>query len=408
MVKKKIFFSYSRVDGSAFALRLAVDLKKKGFDVWIDQQDIRAGLDWDTEIQRALENCDCVLFLETEKSVVSENVLDEVYYALEQHKKVIPLIFVDSRTPFRLNRLQHISFTQNYDTGLAQLVNELEGNTEDITYLPIENTAITRNRRFDTKYYRALAIIVCLAVLIIAVILLTGKNKSAVSAEIQPEMALPDTMTNKKGKFIPNIQETTLKKEEGESKYIITNDQGNKGSGRSVKVNSGPAEAIVAKTESNLNEFVAGDWRLVNIEPKAESQQGYLKIEALDDKKATIKSYMQFYYPDSKASSSLTIFNAFAGCTSCLMNKEMKLKVEDIAVGSRTIKKLEEDQADGRKAGDVILDANSNKSIGGTVTLQFIDNNNAVIKVKQPLTIPLANELMLEPFVYTFRFKKND
>lgn len=179
----------------------------------------------------------------------------------------------------------------------------------------------------------------------------------------------------------------------------------------SVNANTGPAEPIGGKTESNLgnlNEIVAGDWRLMDIEPKAPSQRGYLKIQALGENKATIKNYMQFYYPDSKASTYLTIFNAFAGCTSCAVNKEMKLNVEDIAVGSRTIKKLQEDQADGRKAGDVILDANSNKSIRGTVTLQFTDNNNAVLKVKQPLTIALANELMLEPFVYTFRFKKND
>src|SRR5688572_10559739 len=119
MTRQKIFFSYSRIDGSASALRLATDLKKKGFDVWIDQEDIRAGLEWDTEIEKALESCDYVLFLGTEKSVVSNNVLDEVYYALEQHKKVIPLIFVNSKIPFRLNRLQHIDFTKDYDAALA-------------------------------------------------------------------------------------------------------------------------------------------------------------------------------------------------------------------------------------------------------------------------------------------------
>lgn len=63
----KIFFSYSRVDGAAFALKLAVDLKKEGFDVWIDKEDIRAGSEWDIEIEKALETCDCVLFIETEK-----------------------------------------------------------------------------------------------------------------------------------------------------------------------------------------------------------------------------------------------------------------------------------------------------------------------------------------------------
>jgi len=66
---KKIFFSYSRTDASDFTLRLALDLKKEGFDVWIDQEDIRAGSEWDLEIEKALETCDCLLFIESEKSV---------------------------------------------------------------------------------------------------------------------------------------------------------------------------------------------------------------------------------------------------------------------------------------------------------------------------------------------------
>jgi hypothetical protein len=156
------------------------------------------------------------------------------------------------------------------------------------------------------------------------------------------------------------------------------------------------------------NETVAGDWSLTDVEPKAQSHRVYLKIEALSENKATMKSFIQFYYPESKASSYLTIFNAFTNCTSCSVTKEMKLTVEDISVGSRTIKKLEEDQPDGRKAGEVILDANSNKSIRGKATLQFVNNNKVIMKLTQPLTIALANEFMLEPFVYTFHFKKND
>ncbi|MBA2500347.1 MAG: toll/interleukin-1 receptor domain-containing protein [Chitinophagaceae bacterium] len=420
MTKEKIFFSYSRADGSEFALRLAVDLKNKGFNVWIDQQDIRAGLEWDTEIEKALVSCDCVLFLETEKSVVSNNVLDEVYYALEQKKKVIPLIYVDSRTPFRLNRLQHIDFTKNYDTGLAQLVNELEGNIPAFTYQPEVNTPHTaHNKSFFTKNSKALVIVASLAVLISAVILFTFKNKPTTLGENNVAISLSDT-TNNTGSGtdtlnnpVSNIQNV----EDQKSNEIINpiktkkNNRDNNSPSGSINMSTGPAGTIAVKTESNLsnlNEMVAGDWRLMDIEPKAQSQRGYLKIEASGENKATIKSYMQFYYPDSKALSYLTVFNAFAGCTSCAVNKEMKLNAEDIAVGSRTIKKLEEDQADGKKAGDIIMDANSNKSIRGSVTLQFVDNNNAIIKVKQPLTIALANELMLEPFVYTFYFKKYD
>lgn len=417
---QKVFFSYSRVDGAAFALRLATDLKKKGFDVWIDQEDIRAGLDWDIEIEKALKSCDCVLFLETEKSVVSNNVLDEVYYALEQNKRVIPLIYVDSRTPFRLNRLQHIDFTKNYDTGLALLVNELEGNAPAFSYLPKEKRPLaTHNKPFYAKNYRALVIIACFAVLVTAVIVLTTKNRGTVS-EAKGPIVLMDTITNKTGKQtdVPSSPMINNNEEEDrKSKEIIapienkSNDQGKNVRAGSVNANPASTESVGAKTErnfSNLNELVTGDWSLIDVEPKARSQRGYLKIEVSGENKATIKTYVQFYYSDSKASSYLTIFNAFAGCISCAVNKEMKLNVEDIAVGSRTIKKLQEDQADGKKAGDIILDASSNKSIRGTVTLQFLDNNNAVIKIKQPLVIELANELMLEPFVYTFRFKKSD
>ena len=74
MTLKKIFFSYSRADGADFSLRLAQDLKNADFNVWIDQQDIRAGSEWDLEIEKALETCDCLLFIESEKSVVSNNV----------------------------------------------------------------------------------------------------------------------------------------------------------------------------------------------------------------------------------------------------------------------------------------------------------------------------------------------
>ena len=347
MAKQKIFFSYSRVDGSAFALRLAVDLKEKGFDVWIDQEDIRAGLDWDTEIESALESCDCVLFLETEKSVVSKNVLDEVYYAIDQNKKVIPVIYVDSKTPYRLNRLQHIDFTGNYETGLALLVNELEGNVRTIIN-PTEGPTLplASNKPGYAKSYRALSIIAGIALLIAAAVVLTIKNKSAPSAETK-------------------------------SSTVVLG---------SVNESTGSVEPMEEQEYVPKNEIVAGDWQLMDVEPKAESQRGYLKIEALGENKATIKAYMQFYYRDSKTPPYLTIFNSFAGCTSCALSKEMKLKVEDIAVGT----------------------TNSNKSVRGTATLQFVDDSTAVIKVAQPNTVELANGSMLEPFVYAFRFSKSD
>src|SRR5690606_12226650 len=172
MALKKIFFSYSRADGSDFALRLALDLKKQGFSVWIDQQDIRAGSEWDLEIEKALETCDCLLFIETEKSVISNNVLDEVYYALDQDKKVIPVILHDSKTPFRLQRLQHVDFTKDYNAGLTQLIRELKGVGATGFFQPAESKGQQKNARpLFTKLSSLIAIIVILVIAIAAVVI---------------------------------------------------------------------------------------------------------------------------------------------------------------------------------------------------------------------------------------------
>lgn len=131
---EKIFFSYSRSD-TAFAVKLALDLKTQGFDVWIDQEDIKAGAEWDIEIEKALTACDCLIFIQSEKSAASTNVLDEVYYALEQNKKVIPVIIDNSKTPFRISRLQHIDFTNDYKKGFADLIVNLKsGSFPEIQY----------------------------------------------------------------------------------------------------------------------------------------------------------------------------------------------------------------------------------------------------------------------------------
>lgn len=126
MKYKKIFFSYSRTD-TDFAVKLASDLKKDSYDVWIDQEDIRAGSEWDMEIEKALTTCDCVVFIQSDKSAASPNVLDEVYYAIEENKTVIPVIINESKAPFRIKRLQHISFIDNYEAGLKNLKDNLSG-----------------------------------------------------------------------------------------------------------------------------------------------------------------------------------------------------------------------------------------------------------------------------------------
>jgi TIR domain len=156
---QKIFFSYSRVDGEKAALKLAGDLRKLGANVWIDQLDIKAGTIWDEEIERTLEKSDCILFIATPKSTSSNNVLNEVYYALEENKQVIPVIFENCKIPFRLKRLQYIDFTGDYDSALDRLAEalNLKGNLSIVEEEPFPEQESTEvddgNKGFDDNNY---------------------------------------------------------------------------------------------------------------------------------------------------------------------------------------------------------------------------------------------------------------
>jgi TIR domain len=114
------FLSYARED-SKFALRLAKDLRTAGTTVWLDQLDIKPGQRWDRSVEDALANCPILVIILSPASVASTNVMDEVSFALEQGKVVIPVLYRDCAIPFRLRRVQYLDFRVNYNSGLRDL-----------------------------------------------------------------------------------------------------------------------------------------------------------------------------------------------------------------------------------------------------------------------------------------------
>lgn len=121
----QIFFSYSRQDAK-FALKLGEDLRKAGADIWIDQIDIRPSEPWDEEIEKALIESACLLVILSKTSVASDNVLNEINYALESKKQVLPILLEnDIKKPFNIGRLQHIDFTGSYESGFNRLLKSL-------------------------------------------------------------------------------------------------------------------------------------------------------------------------------------------------------------------------------------------------------------------------------------------
>ena len=121
MTKETTFFSYSRSD-SEFVLKLAKDLRDAGAELWLDQLDIKAGSHWDASIEAALNSASRLIVILSPASVGSNNVMDEVSFALESGKSVIPVLISACKSPFRLRRLQRIDFTGDYQTGLNQLI----------------------------------------------------------------------------------------------------------------------------------------------------------------------------------------------------------------------------------------------------------------------------------------------
>ncbi len=124
MSSSTIFFSYGR-ENSAFVLDLAKELRKAGANIWLDQLDIEPGTRWDRSIEKALKSSDTLLIVLSKDSVESHNVMDEVSYALEERKTVVPVLMEPCEIPFRLRRLQYADFTENHKTGIATLIKAL-------------------------------------------------------------------------------------------------------------------------------------------------------------------------------------------------------------------------------------------------------------------------------------------
>lgn len=129
MQKETTFFSYSRSD-SEFVLKLAKDLREAGENLWLDQLDIEAGSRWDASIQAALHAATRMIIVLSPDSVSSNNVMDEVSFALEAGKTVIPVMLIECEPPFRLRRLQRIDFTGDYQKALQKLLIAVEPNAE--------------------------------------------------------------------------------------------------------------------------------------------------------------------------------------------------------------------------------------------------------------------------------------
>jgi WD40 repeat protein len=129
-----VFVSYSRRD-SEFVRRIADSISEGGKEVWLDTEGIADGEVFPEAIKRAIEQSDAFLFVITPDSVGSAYCENEVEYARELQKRIVPVLrepVLDSDLPAEIRDRNWIPFTDEaqFDSSLGRLVTALDTDLE--------------------------------------------------------------------------------------------------------------------------------------------------------------------------------------------------------------------------------------------------------------------------------------
>jgi hypothetical protein len=88
-VTQYVFVCYSHDDRDTVVEQIHW-LKSQGFSVWFDEA-IEAGSRWSDDLARAVEGCAAFLYFVSPRSVGSRHCLDEVHFALECSRPIVPV-----------------------------------------------------------------------------------------------------------------------------------------------------------------------------------------------------------------------------------------------------------------------------------------------------------------------------
>jgi hypothetical protein len=124
-----LFVCYARED-TGFAFDLVRDLERRGFDCWIDRQDIPDGSEWRKEISEAIGACAVFLIILSSNSIASANVKRELAFAEARGCRIVPIRYSRFVLPpeieLTLGSLQWSDFeSERYEAAFARLMRKL-------------------------------------------------------------------------------------------------------------------------------------------------------------------------------------------------------------------------------------------------------------------------------------------
>ena len=112
IVDRNVFISYGHGDYDHLARALADDLRKKGYNVFLDVDFLKEG-DWERIIDEHILASKYFLFLSSVRSTSGEGYcLNELCRAGENNSTIIPIMLDDSRIPLSINKYQRLSFRE--------------------------------------------------------------------------------------------------------------------------------------------------------------------------------------------------------------------------------------------------------------------------------------------------------
>ena len=111
-MNKQVFISYQHEDAD-FAELLKFRIKDRGFDSWVDSEDLQAGEEWQVSIDQAIKGAFALIVIMTPNAQASEYVTYEWSFAWGAGIKVIPVLYKQTQLHPRLKTLQYLDFTNH-------------------------------------------------------------------------------------------------------------------------------------------------------------------------------------------------------------------------------------------------------------------------------------------------------
>jgi len=201
--QRRTFISYSR-SNKDFALKLAKELRSSGFNIWFDLLDIPTGSRWDDEVERALETSDIFMVILTPASSASDNVKDEIGYAIDAGKRILPVLLENATVPLRLRRFQYVDFTaKSYEEGVKSAKALLRNLTEQPTIPDSKPTGDAQVQQEQAKSLTAdatqkkpVSTGLLIGIVAVVVLLLAGIGYGIISNRGTPAATEPSTPTS--------------------------------------------------------------------------------------------------------------------------------------------------------------------------------------------------------------------